>query len=237
MHYAIFRKFLAVLFGLVLTATGLWASPAGEEEPAAAMEKEMVMDPTTGKAVTAPVYGGTITYPYVFDAETTDPLKSWVNAGYHIASVNERLAWGDWGMDREVYDFRDSYAPDFAITGSLAESWETPDPLTYIFHIRSEVHYALDPDSEASRLVNGRELTADDVAYNWQRNNAQGDFTERPQIASKAFDLPWESIEATDQIYGCHEDDGAIPHCAKDYPHRRYAVDITPRGNREIRQL
>ena len=199
MQHAVFRKILAVLFGLVLTATGLWASPAGEEEPAAAMEKEMVMDPTTGKMVTAPVYGGTITYPYVFDAETTDPLKSWVNAGYHIASVNERLAWGDWGTDRDVYDFRDSYVPDFAITGSLAESWETPDPLTYIFHIRSEVHYALDPDSEASRLVNGRELTADDVAYNWQRNNAQGDFTERPQIASKAFDLPWESIEATDQ--------------------------------------
>ena len=199
MQHAVFRKILAVLFGLVLAATGLWASPAGEEEPAAAMEKEMVTDPTTGKMVTAPVYGGTITYPYVFDAETTDPLKSWVNAGYHIASVNERLAWGDWGTDRDVYDFRDSYVPDFAITGSLAESWETPDPLTYIFHIRSEVHYALDPDSEASRLVNGRELTADDVAYNWQRNNAQGDFTERPQIASKAFDLPWESIEATDQ--------------------------------------
>ena len=199
MQHAVFRKILAVLFGLVLTATGLWASPAGEEEPAAAMDKEMVMDPATGKMVTAPAYGGTITYPYVFDAETTDPLKSWVNAGYHIASVNERLAWGDWGTDRDVYDFRDSYVPDFAITGSLAESWETPDPLTYIFHIRSEVHYALDPDSEASRLVNGRELTADDVAYNWQRNNAQGDFTERPQIASKAFDLPWESIEATDQ--------------------------------------
>ena len=58
MHYAIFRKFLAVLFGLVLTVTGLWASPAGEEQPAAAMEKEMVTDPTTGKMVTAPEYGG-----------------------------------------------------------------------------------------------------------------------------------------------------------------------------------
>ena len=54
MHYAIFRKILAVLFGLVLTGTGLWASAAEEEEPAAAMEKERVMDPTTGKMVTAP---------------------------------------------------------------------------------------------------------------------------------------------------------------------------------------
>ena len=40
--------------------TGAWA--AGEEEqPAAAMEKEMVLDPTTGEMVTAPEYGGTIT--------------------------------------------------------------------------------------------------------------------------------------------------------------------------------
>ena len=93
MQHAVFRKILAVLFGLVLAATGS-GQARREEEPTAAMEKEMVMDPTTGKMVTAPVYGGTITYPYVFDAETTDPLKSWVNAGYHIASVNERLAWG-----------------------------------------------------------------------------------------------------------------------------------------------
>ena len=32
----------AVALVLVVTATGLWASPAGEEEPAAAIEKEMV---------------------------------------------------------------------------------------------------------------------------------------------------------------------------------------------------
>ena len=41
MQHAVFRKILAVLFGLVLAAPGLWASPAGEAEPAAAMEKEM----------------------------------------------------------------------------------------------------------------------------------------------------------------------------------------------------
>ena len=44
----VMRTCLAVLFGLALTATGLWAA-AAEEEPAAAMEKEMVLDPTTGK--------------------------------------------------------------------------------------------------------------------------------------------------------------------------------------------
>ena len=198
MQHAVFRKILAVLFGLVLAATGLWASPAGEEEPAAATEKEMVMDPATGKMVTAPEYGGTLTYAWGGRvSDNVDPFAVGFEAGWLIDGVNEKLALGDWALDREVFDWTDNYVPTHVLTGNLAESWETPDPLTYIFHIRQGVHYALDPDSEASRLVNGRELTADDVVYTYQRNTAQGDFTERPAQPDAAFNLPWESIEAT----------------------------------------
>ena len=63
-----FRTCLAVLAGLVLTATGLWASAAGEQEPAAAMEKEMVMDPQLVRRLRSvhrrdsPEYGGTFTF-------------------------------------------------------------------------------------------------------------------------------------------------------------------------------
>ena len=198
MQHAVFRKILAVLFGLVLAATGLWASPAGEEEPAAAMEKEMVTDPTTGKVVTAPEYGGTLTYPYVIEYES-DPFVVGGAAAYLIGGVNENLARPNWGLAREELAFNGPYVPLFAFTGELAESWETPDPLTYVFHIRQGVHYALDPDSEASRLVGGRELTADDVVYTYQRMTARGDFTERPTISRTAIDLPWESIEASDK--------------------------------------
>ena len=199
MQHAVFRKILAVLFGLVLAATGLWASAAEEEEPAAAMEKEMVMDPATGKMVTAPEYGGTLTYPYVLDGETTDPFVTGSYAGMLIGNVNEKLARPNWRLPREEFAFNGPYVPLFAFTGELAESWETPDPLTYVFHIRQGVHYALDPDSEASRLVGGRELTADDVVYSYQRDTAQGDFTERPTLTRDAIDLPWESIEASDK--------------------------------------
>ena len=198
MHYAFLRTFLAVLCGFVLTATGVWASPAGEEEPAAAMEKEMVTDPTTGKMVTAPEYGGTLTYPYVIEFES-DPFFVGGAAAYLIGGVNENLARPNWGLAREELAFNGPYVPLFAFTGELAESWETPDPLTYVFHIRQGVHYALDPDSEASRLVGGRELTADDVVYTYQRMTARGDFTERPTISRAAIDLPWESIEASDK--------------------------------------
>ena len=46
----------AVASVLVLTATGVWAAGA-DEEPAAAAEKEMVLDPRTGEMVEAPRYG------------------------------------------------------------------------------------------------------------------------------------------------------------------------------------
>ena len=47
------------------------------------------------------------------------------------------------------------YVPLFAYTGNLAESWETPDDITYVFKIRKGVHYALNLDSEASYCVAG----------------------------------------------------------------------------------
>ena len=63
MRYVLFKKCLAVLSVLVLTATGLWA--AGEEEGSTATvaDKKYVTDPTTGKVVVAPEYGGTLTFP------------------------------------------------------------------------------------------------------------------------------------------------------------------------------
>ena len=102
MQYAILRRILAVLIGLGLAATGLWASPASEEEPAAAMEKEMVMDPATGKMVTAPEYGGTLTYGWGGRvSDNVDPFAVGFEAGWLIDGVNEKLAIGDWALDRK----------------------------------------------------------------------------------------------------------------------------------------
>ena len=61
MRYVQFKKCLAVLSVLVLTATGLWAAGAEEGSTAPAADKKYVTDPTTGKVVVAPEYGGTLT--------------------------------------------------------------------------------------------------------------------------------------------------------------------------------
>ena len=55
-----FARTFAIALVLILSATGLWAA-GSEEEPAAAAEKEYVTDPSTGKQVLKPAYGGTLT--------------------------------------------------------------------------------------------------------------------------------------------------------------------------------
>ena len=195
MHIA--TKTFAVALVLVLTATGLWAA-ASEEAPAAAAEKEMVTDPTTGKMVTAPEYGGTITYARNQSPPTFDPLfHPWAQLG--IGGVVESLAMNDWGIDRNEYGMdKVAYTPLFAKTGVLAESWSQPDPLTLILNIRQGVHW------HDKAPMNGRELTASDIEYNLHRVYGLGSGwtaeNKPPVLYGEAVtNLPVASITATDQ--------------------------------------
>ena len=51
----------------------------------------------------------------------------------------------------------------FILEGDLAESWSQPNETTYIFKLRKGVRWHAKPP------VNGRELTADDVKYTFDR--------------------------------------------------------------------
>ena len=186
-----FARTFAIALVLILSATGLWAAGA-EEAPAAAADKKYVTDPTTGKAVTAPEYGGTLTYAYKSVGTTLDPAFEGHRAGHLLSAVNEKLGIPDWGVDREVEDFRGWYQPTEVFKGHLAESWDiSADGRTYIFHIRQGVHWH---DKEP---MNGRELTADDIVYNLMRYAGLTDFV--PPRTYEMIDLPIESIEATDK--------------------------------------
>ena len=173
---------LALILGLIVLWTGL---------AAVAAEKKYVTDPTTGKVVSAPEYGGTITWSSGFgDPPTTD---SWfTNANMPSSAVVERLAIADWGVDRSVFNFKTFYIPMSHMNGLLAESWELPDDTTIIFHIRKGVHWHNKPP------VNGRELTADDVVYNWHRLLGLGKFSEAGPTPAHRFVARFESVTATD---------------------------------------
>ena len=191
MLYVTFRTCLAVLVGLALTATGLWAA-AAEEEPAAAMEKEMVRDPATGEMVSAPEYGGTLTF-----ATQTEPA----NADTHFLHIQamvaghtvEKLGIMDWAIDRDVFSFRNSYIPLSLYRPHLAESWDTPDPLTIIFNIRKGVHW------QDKAPMNGREFTADDVVFNFHRLLGLGEFAEAGPSPFTYQRPAAESVTATDR--------------------------------------
>jgi peptide/nickel transport system substrate-binding protein len=79
--------------------------------------------------------------------------------------------------------------------GFLAESWDiSPDGLTYTFNIRKGVRW------HNKAPMNGRELTAKDIEYNFHRNMGMGKFTEPSASRGSLADLGIASIEATDDM-------------------------------------
>ena len=85
------RKMQSLLLTFILMVAALWVSPA-----AVAADKKMVTDPTTGKEVSAPEYGGTLTWAAASHAPNTDPWHVGGWAPHFISGVNEALAFTDW---------------------------------------------------------------------------------------------------------------------------------------------
>ena len=186
---------LAVMCGLVLTATGLSAAGA-EEGPAAAADKKYVTDPSTGKVVVAPEYGGTIT-AWAGAGWTQAPSDPYFGSWPHVilSGVNEKLGIPNWAIDRDVWDLTAAYYPLSVMKGRLAESWETPDDTTIIFNIRQGVNW------HDKAPMNGREFDAYDVEWNYHRMLGLGEFTDAgpTAFAAQLTGIPFESVTATDK--------------------------------------
>ena len=227
MVYMRFRKCLAVLIGLALAATGLWA--AGEEEgsTAAAADKKYVTDPTTGKVVVAPEYGGTITLALQREWPGPDHVAQGGGAHNTAGVVVEKLGIADWATPRNMFSFNIYELQIPANTrGALAESWDiSPDGLTYTFHIRQGVRW------HNKAPMNGRELTAQDIEYNFHRLLGMGSgFTEKSTNASSFQGWDLESITATDKwtvVFNLKEPRlGALASILDDWAARIYPPEV-----------
>ncbi len=75
----------------------------------------------------------------------------------------------------------------FTVEPDLAERWEEPDETTYVFHLRKGVRWHNKPP------VNGRELTADDVKFTYDRF-----LTEKGNPLRYTLD-PVDRVEAVDR--------------------------------------
>jgi len=86
---------------------------------------------------------------------------------FNISMMGEELLGGDWTRGPAGANEND-WTSGFGgftdtLVGRLAESWEMPDNETIVYHIRPDVHWW---DKEPA---NGREVTAEDIAWNIER--------------------------------------------------------------------
>ena len=118
----------------------------------------------------APKYGGEIVIGSAYNIIDFDGVYGFEgNPGplpMHL--TNEELWIGDWtlGPAGKGITFWAADRPQFK-TGAVAESWDFSQAAqgTLIFKLRHGIRYAQNPNSEAAKLVGGRELVADDVVY------------------------------------------------------------------------
>jgi peptide/nickel transport system substrate-binding protein len=87
--------------------------------------------------------------------------------GEALASIEsswmERLTADDWTLDPAIFDYTLGFRPNDYVKGHLAESWEFPDPSTYLIHLRKGIKWQDLPP------VNGREFVAADVIAHYVR--------------------------------------------------------------------
>ena len=157
--------------------------------------KKYVTDPSTGKVVVAPEYGGTFTMASSQSTMYIDSHTFGSAAMHWVPGVVERLSKVDWAIDRDVFGLNSwALLDNSVLIGNLAESWEQPDDTTIIFNIRKGVHW------HDKAPMNGREFNAYDVEFNFHRWLAMGEFSGAdPSAALRILGIPpWESVTATD---------------------------------------
>ncbi|MCY3597202.1 MAG: ABC transporter substrate-binding protein [Rhodospirillales bacterium] len=154
--------------------------------------KKYVTDPTTNKVIPAPEYGGTI-----IRLQTNQPPHTDTYFTHHAANgtdgVTESLAHADWGIDRSVFDHKKRPTPLWVMKGQLATGWVQNDPLTYTINIRDDVYW------HNKAPMDGRKMTAQDVAWNFQRYLHLGDeYADQEGPCCTFKSVKWESVTATD---------------------------------------
>jgi len=109
-----------------------------------------------------PQYGGTMTIPLASNPGSWDE-GSIAGASSLVAAYLEPLWSYDWTVNPTTFSYQTSFTPFEYTAGQLAQTYEMPDPNTLIFHLRHGIRWQNIPPA------NGRELTADDVAFHYDR--------------------------------------------------------------------
>ena len=137
-----------------------------------------------------PQYGGTYVSSASIEPRSWEPYES---GNFWHSHHYEQLGVGDWTVDRNVFDHTGFYVPAELQKGLVAESWEAPDDETLVFNIRQGIHF------HDRFPFNGREFTAEDVAYTWHRFAGLGSGFTEPSPHMRTTWAPLKSVEAQDK--------------------------------------
>ncbi|UCC16600.1 MAG: hypothetical protein JSU58_09565, partial [Dehalococcoidales bacterium] len=200
-----------MVLSLILASCGTTETTGGVEEDegddkAIITETETDTGPTDGgdgvqPSSDEPQYGGSITIRGISEPTCCDSFANkMMTGGPVILYVYEQLLAFDWERGPAGTGEFTNLAvgsPEAQMYGELVERVEKPDPETWILTIRQGVHYQ-DTGTEAGNLVGGREMTAEDVAWAYERNVHSPDGAIQvlqPRVAA-AFEIkqtgPWE---------------------------------------------
>jgi len=163
---------------------------------------------TTQQPSGTPQYGGTVRVSTTADITGWDGVKTFMAVpGPTYGITNEPIWWGDWtkgpagGYGTNDTDWGGHFDIWPLMKGRAAESWswrvEADGSGTIVYNVRQGVHYGLNPNSAASKLVAGREMTADDVLFNLQRVAQDPDSyvaKSNPELKTATFTKtdPWQ---------------------------------------------
>lgn len=134
----------------------------------AAPTKERPQQETVKSVPEAPKYGGWYQLAAGDDPTIWDEKDGQSRQLSHMYLVYSFLLTGDWtkgpaGTNENDWNYN-ILGQVSMFTGNLAKSWEVVKPDTIVFHIRPGVKW------QNKQPVNGRELTADDVVWSFNRH-------------------------------------------------------------------
>ncbi|MEK7353102.1 MAG: ABC transporter substrate-binding protein [Chloroflexota bacterium] len=172
-----------------LTSPTTPATPTTPTAPTAPVQ-EPPQKEVVAPAVEKPKYGGTITSVLTaditnFDSGTASTFGAFGGEVYQQYLV---VDWTRGPAGSGVTDFapRSATSLEDSFGAQLAESWEMPAQGVWVLNIRRGVRWQK-PNTDAGRLMNGREMTADDIVSSWNRlANSPGDAMRRSQPATQS---------------------------------------------------
>jgi ABC-type transport system substrate-binding protein len=140
-----------------------------------------------------PQYGGELILRSPANITAFDPNSPTGQVGIMDGWL-ERLHGDNWTLDPTVFDYKINFRPSDYVKGNVAQSWEFPDPSTYVLHLRSGIHW------QNIAPANGREFIADDVVFHYDRFFGLGSgITPSPYYGTMAAYQDLISVTATDK--------------------------------------